>query len=84
MGCPPAFDSDQGARGAALQFYFMEWEPISSAPFDRDLELAVIDRDGPHALVFPCRRNFGGWINTKTGQRIDVNPTHWRSWDAKS
>jgi len=22
----------------------MEWKPISSAPFDRDLELAVIDQ----------------------------------------
>jgi hypothetical protein len=31
----------------------MEWKPISSAPFDRDLELAVIDREGEHPLVFP-------------------------------
>jgi hypothetical protein len=40
----------------------MEWKPISTAPFDRDLELAVIDTDGPHALVFPCRRTLGGWL----------------------
>ena len=32
------------------------WQSIPSAPFDRDLELAVIDDDGTHALVFPCRR----------------------------
>ena len=29
------------------------WEQVSSAPFDQDLELAVCDRDGAHALVFP-------------------------------
>jgi len=31
------------------------WQPIRIAPFDIDLELAVIDGDGPHTLVFPCR-----------------------------
>jgi hypothetical protein len=58
----------------------MDWQPIASAPFDRDLELAVIEGDGQHALVFPCRRIFGGWINAQTKKRIDVRPTHWREW----
>jgi hypothetical protein len=62
----------------------MDWKPISSAPFDRDLELAVIDYDGEHALVFPCRRILGGWIDAKTNQRIDVQPSHWREWDKTS
>jgi hypothetical protein len=56
------------------------WEPIATAPFDRDLELAVIDEDGPHALVFACRRIAGGWVRAKTKERLDVNPTHWRGW----
>jgi hypothetical protein len=56
------------------------WENISGAPFDRDLELAVIDYDGPHPLVFPSRRVLGGWINAETKQRLDVRPTHWRPW----
>jgi len=51
-----------------------------SLPFDRDLELAVIDSDGPHALVFPCRRNLSGWIDADTKRRIEVHPTHWREW----
>jgi hypothetical protein len=59
------------------------WQPISTAPFDRDLELAVIERDGPHALVFPCRRILSGWINAETKQRIEVRPTHWRAWGVK-
>ena len=58
----------------------MDWKPTSIAPFDRDLELAVIDRDGPHALVFPCRRILSGWAKVETKERIDVLPTHWRAW----
>jgi len=50
------------------------------ATFDRDLELAVIDYDGPHALVFPCRRILNGWLKSGTQERIYVRPTHWRLW----
>jgi hypothetical protein len=56
------------------------WQPIGTAPFDRDLELAVIDDDGLHALVFPCRRMLDGWLKTETRERLDVYPTHWREW----
>lgn len=56
------------------------WQPASTAPFDRDLELAVMDWDGPHALVFPCRRALTGWIKSDTKEWVDVSPTHWRAW----
>jgi hypothetical protein len=56
------------------------WESILTAPYDRDLELAVINNDGEHALVFPCRRTLDGWINAETRLRIQVYPTHWREW----
>ena len=59
------------------------WQPISTAPFERDLELAVIDKGEPHALVFPCRRIPGGWKNAKSKKQIDVSPTHWREWVKK-
>jgi hypothetical protein len=59
------------------------WQPISSAPFDRELELAVVNEDGEHALVFPCRRAHGGWIDARTKRRLDVWPTHWREWVPK-
>lgn len=58
----------------------LEWQPISAAPFDCDLKLAVLDSQGVHALVFPCRRILGGWIKTQTKQRIEIAPTHWRPW----
>lgn len=57
-----------------------EWQRAFCAPFDDDLELAVIDANGAHALVFPCRRILGGWIKAQTKQRIEVYPTHWRKW----
>jgi hypothetical protein len=59
------------------------WQPISTAPYERDLELAVIDKDEPNALVFPCRRVPGGWINAGLRKWIDVRPTHWREWVKK-
>ena len=55
-----------------------DWQPIALAPFDRNLELAVINYQGTHALVFPCRRILGGWLKSDTNNRIDVRPTHWR------
>ena len=61
----------------------MMWEPITSAPFDRDLELAVIDKGEAHALVFACRQiSGGGWVKAATKKQIEVHPTHWREWTA--
>jgi len=57
------------------------WHKIPTAPFDRDLELAVIDENGVvHAIAFPCRRILGGWIRAQTMRQIDLRPTHWREW----
>ena len=47
-----------------------EWQPISTAPFDRDLELAVINYGGVHALVFPCRRILTGWVKSGTQEQV--------------
>ena len=58
------------------------WHKISSAPFDRDLELAVIDEGGVRAINFPCRRILGGWVKARTRRPVDLQPTHWRDWTA--
>ena len=29
------------------------WQPISTAPFYCELELTVIDEEGPHLIIFP-------------------------------
>lgn len=60
----------------------MTWLNIDTAPFDRDLELAVINFDGAHATAFPCRRIVGGgWMNTITKKIVEIHPTHWRLWE---
>lgn len=56
------------------------WQPITSAPYDRELALAVIERDDVHALIFPCRRAREGWIDAGTGKHVAVSPTHWKAW----
>ena len=62
----------------------MEWMPIPNAPFDRDLELAVVFRGKPHAPVIPARRILQGWVNAQTGETIEVYATHWRDWHANA
>ncbi len=57
-----------------------EWRPIATAPYDCDLELAVRDADGTHALVFPCRRSATGWVKAENANFVNVHPTHWREW----
>lgn len=62
----------------------VSWKPASTAPFDRDIEIAVIDADGTHALVFPCRRVLGGWMNARSKALLaPLLPTHWREWGAR-
>jgi hypothetical protein len=57
-----------------------EWRAADSAPFDHDLELAVIFGGEAHTLVFPSRRILHGWTNVETKQVLNVRPTHWREW----
>ena len=66
------------------------WQEITAAPADRDVEVAVIDKDGEHPLVVPCRRTLDGWIDAASRRRLDIRdsvakaveirPTHWRPW----
>lgn len=56
------------------------WEAIATAPYNRDLELAVIEGRQVHPLVFACRRASNGWVKSANRERVFVNPTHWRLW----
>jgi hypothetical protein len=62
----------------------MDWKLIDTAPFDRDLELAVIDTKGAHSVAFPCRRLADNrWIDAETSKQVwfhYIHPTHWRDW----
>lgn len=62
-------------------FGAMTWFKIETAPFDRNLEVAVVENDGQtYAVVFPCRRVVGGWTKADSGRPIKIYPTHWRQW----
>jgi hypothetical protein len=74
LATPLLVDPSGSSLGGAM------WQPIETAPFDSELELAVIASTGTHALVFPCRRILDGWINALTERRFDLQPTHWRPW----
>jgi hypothetical protein len=76
--------TQRNAVGRSQVLIVSMWQPVASAPFNRKLELAVIDRAGPHSLVFPCKRSAEGWLNAETMRQVEVNPTHWRLWKETS
>jgi hypothetical protein len=51
------------------------WQPIQSAPFEAEIELAVIDREGPHALVFPLPPGVAGLAESRN-RRENSGPSH--------
>jgi hypothetical protein len=57
-----------------------QWLPISTAPFESDLEVCVIEGQEVHALAFPCRRSGTKWVDAATKKPFDIQPTHWRIW----
>jgi hypothetical protein len=56
------------------------WIPAHAAPFNRDLELCVVDGQDVQVFTFPCRRTENGWKDTGGDRPLDIAPTHWRDW----
>jgi hypothetical protein len=54
-----------------------EWREIANAPFDRELELAVIGGE-VGVLDGSCLRHGDGWLDAATLRPISVTATHWR------
>jgi hypothetical protein len=54
-----------------------EWREIATAPFDRALELAVIN-DGVRVLDSCCIRHGDGWLDAETLRPVAIAATHWR------
>ncbi|TYL83640.1 hypothetical protein FXB38_17785 [Bradyrhizobium cytisi] len=53
------------------------WREIATAPFDREIELAVI---GDHVALLnrACLRHGNGWLDAETLRPVTVTATHWR------
>ncbi len=61
-----------------------DWHPITTAPFNRDIETRVRVAHGVRALPFPCRLTASGWINADLGLHMAINPVEWRPWPARN
>ncbi len=76
-------DVDHAVHDFVLHWHWSHWHPISTAPFNRDLELRVLERREV-TLPFPCRHvNGGEWINVDLGTPIQIKPVSWRVWQHK-
>ena len=59
-----------------------QWQPISTAPTDQDLEVRLEDSFGRYVLFFPCRLVAGeGRINSRLGTPLPADPVDWRDWE---
>ena len=58
-----------------------EWQPILTAPINRDLEVRVADPVGHYALMCPCKLiPEQGWINSWLQTPLSHDPVEWREW----
>lgn len=54
-----------------------EWRDIASAPFDREIEVAIIAGD----INLPggsFLRHGDGWLDAETLTAVEMTATHWR------
>ena len=57
------------------------WHPLSTMPFNQDVELRVVESGQSITLPFPCRHtNDGDWINVDLGSTVAIEPVEWRVW----
>jgi hypothetical protein len=55
-----------------------EWREIASAPFDREIEVAISDGSINKPRGSCCLRHRDGWLDAETLTPIEVTATHWR------
>jgi hypothetical protein len=57
-----------------------DWQPIATAPLDRNVQVGVTSKSGILAIFFPCRRTESGWINAVVKAPLLHEPACWREW----
>jgi hypothetical protein len=64
--------------------YPSQWRRISTAPYNRELELRTSDNGETVTLDFPClRTREEAWINVDLGTETKVQPVEWRIWQGE-
>jgi hypothetical protein len=71
----------EGDRAAYQHQRVSRWRPVSTAPYNRDLELRVAEDGSVATVPFPCRHtNKDEWINVDLGVPLKIQPIEWRAW----
>ena len=74
-------ESDRAVHAALERQHLSHWHPTSTAPYNQDLELRVVEDGVTTVLPFPCRHTNGDdWINVDLGDPLQIQPVEWRAW----
>ncbi len=74
-------EADRVVHAALERQHLSHWHPVSTAPYNQDLELRVIEDGMMATLPFPCRHtNAEEWINVDLGVTLRIKPVEWRAW----
>lgn len=74
-------DADKAAHDIAQHIHLSHWHPISTAPYNHELELRINENGEIATLEFPClHTNEEAWINVDLGTEIKIQPVEWRVW----
>lgn len=55
-----------------------EWRDIATAPFDREIEVAIVAGDITNVPGGSCLRHGDGWLDAETLRPVAMTATHWR------
>lgn len=67
---------------ATLAERLAEFTTDQEPHLDSDVELLCQDHNGTYVLPFPCHRTEGAWLNTGTGEGVQVEVIGWRAWES--
>ena len=74
-------EADRAVHAALERQHLLHWHSASTAPYNQDLELRVIEDGVTAPLPFPCRHiNADEWINVDLGVPLQICPVEWRAW----
>jgi hypothetical protein len=77
-------DADKAAHEFAQHIHLSHWHPISTAPYNQELELRINENGEIATLEFPClHTNEEAWINVDLGTELKIKPVEWRAWQRK-
>ena len=55
------------------------WQPIDTAPIDKEVILIVTDGQGePYAVLKPFKLTAAGWVSSGKGTPLAVTPLRWK------